>query len=123
MSDIMRRISRWKAKYSPELAKVTCDRIYDDMVRRYEDSVVALCATEGKVRQVLNGMGIHTCSYVPYLSYARELFKLSRQQGITGSSFTLAGGVLAEKWHARGLDLVVLKTIQKQVFDSSEPAP
>ncbi len=123
MSDVTRRISRWKAKYSPELAKATCDRIFEDMVRRYEDSVVALCETEAKVRQVLNVLGIHTCLYVPYLSYARELFKLSRQQGITGSSFALAGEVLANKWHERGLDLAALKTILQQVFGSAEPEP
>ena len=65
MSDVTRRIDRWKAKYSPELAKASCDRIYDDMVRRYEDSVVALCMTEAKTRQVLNALGISTCMYVP----------------------------------------------------------
>ena len=123
MSDVMRRIDRWKAKYSPELAKATCDRIYDDMVRRYEDSVVALCVAEAKTRQVLNGLGVSTCMYVPYLSYARELFKLTRQRGITGSSFAMAAKVLADKWQARNLDAVALETIFKQVFGSAAPGP
>jgi len=123
MSDVTRRIDRWKAKYSPELAKATCDRIYDDMVRRYEDSVVALCMTEAKTRQVLNALGISTCMYVPYLSYARELFKLSRQRGITGTSFAMAAKVLADKWQARNLDALALETIFKQVFGSAEPEP
>jgi hypothetical protein len=123
MSDVTRRISRWRVKYTPELAKATCDRIYEDMVRRYEESVVALCACEAKVRQVLNVLGIHTCQYVPYLSYARQLFKLSRQQGITGTSFALAAKVLADKWHSRGLDPAALEMILHQVFDTVEPAP
>ncbi|MCX6844711.1 MAG: hypothetical protein NTX53_20810 [candidate division WOR-3 bacterium] len=123
MSDVTRRIDRWKAKYSPELAKATCDRIYEDMVRRYEDSVVALCETEAKTRQVLNALGISTCMYVPYLSYARELFKLARQRGITGTSFAMAAKVLADKWQARDLDPVALETILKQVFGSADPGP
>jgi len=44
MSDVTRRLSRWKAKYSPEIAAQTTARIYADMTERYQASMVALCA-------------------------------------------------------------------------------
>jgi hypothetical protein len=60
---------------------------------------------------------------VPYLSYARQLYKLSRQQGISGESFALVAEVLLEKWAARGLDSAVLARIRAEVFDVVAPAP
>jgi hypothetical protein len=46
--------------------------------------------------------------YVPYLNYARQLYKLSRQQGISGESFALGVQVLCDTWAARGLNPAVL---------------
>ena len=46
MSDVTRRLSRWKAKYSPEIAAQTTARIYADMTERYQASMVALCEIE-----------------------------------------------------------------------------
>ncbi len=46
MSDVTRRISRWKAKYSPEIAAQTTARIFADMTERYQASMIALCAIE-----------------------------------------------------------------------------
>jgi len=44
MSDVTRRISRWKAKFSPDIAAQTTSRIYADMTERYQASMIALCA-------------------------------------------------------------------------------
>ena len=44
MSDVTRRVSRWKAKFSPELAAQTTSRIFTDMTERYEASMLALSA-------------------------------------------------------------------------------
>jgi hypothetical protein len=41
----------------------------------------------GRMKQTLNAAGAHTIMYVPYLSYARQLYKLSCQQSISGESF------------------------------------
>jgi hypothetical protein len=78
---------------------------------------------ETKTRQTLNAAGVHTIMYVPYLSYARQLYKLSRQQGISGESFALVSKVLLDKWAARGLDAAVLARIRTEVFDVVAPAP
>ena len=60
MSDVTRRISRWKAKFSPEIAAQTTARIYADMSERYQASMTALCAIETETKQVLDASGIDT---------------------------------------------------------------
>jgi hypothetical protein len=61
--------------------------------------------------------------HVPYLSYARQLYKLSRQQGISGESFALVAKVLLDKLAARGLNADVLAAIRTEVFDVVAPTP
>ena len=123
MSDVIRRIERWQKKYSPAQTKATLDLLHDGMRQRYEAATVEMAAMEMKVREVLNQQGVHTTNYVPYLSYGRQLWKLGRQQHITGESFAMASEVLLQKWAARGQDPDVLAAIRTQVFNSPPPAP
>jgi len=76
---------------------------------------------EVKARQVLDSAGVQTILYVAYLNYARQLYKLSRQQGISGEAFALAASILLDKWAARGLDPAVLARIRTEVFDIAAP--
>ncbi len=76
MSDVTRRISRWKAKYSPEIAAQTTARIFADMTERYEASMLALNSMELDTKQVLSASGIDTMYIVFYLDFARQLFRL-----------------------------------------------
>ena len=123
MSDVTRRIERWQKKYSPAQAKATLDLLQEGMRQRYEAATVAMVAMELKTKEVLNQQGVHTTNYVPYLSYARQLWKLSRQQNISGESFKMASQVLLEKWAARGQNPDVLDAIRKGVFASDGPTP
>lgn len=123
MSDVTRRIERWQKKYSPAQAKATLDLLQEGMRQRYEAATVAMTAMELKTKEVLNQQGVHTTNYVPYLSYARQLWKLSRQQNISGESFKMASQVLLEKWAARGQNPDVLDAIRKGVFASDGPTP
>lgn len=85
--------------------------------------MTAVCIMEEKVKQTLDAQGVHTSFYVPYLDFARQLFKLSRQQAISGDSLALAAKVLLDKWVARGADVSVLAAIRSEVFNVSEPSP
>ena len=123
MSDVTRRIERWQKKYSPAQAKATLDQLQEGMRQRYEAATVAMTAMELKTKEVLNQQGVHATNYVPYLSYARQLWKLSRQQLISGESFKMASQVLLEKWAARGQNPDVLAAIRKDVFASDGPTP
>ena len=123
MSDPNQRLTAWKIKTDTAKVKEILDTIRPDMLKHYEAAVASLCEMETKARQTLNAAGVHTIMYVPYLSYARQLYKLSRQQGISGESFALSAEVLLQKWAARGLDSAVLAQIRTEVFDVGAPAP
>jgi len=123
MSDPNQRLIAWQIKTDTGKVKQILDDLRPDMLKHYEAAVASLCEMETKARQTLNAAGVHTIMYVPYLSYARQLYKLSRQQGISGESFALSAQVLLDKWAARGLDSAVLARIRTEVFDVVAPAP
>ena len=117
MPNPTRRITSWSAKTKPERVKATLEDLAPDMKTRYEKAAMELWAVDSRVREVLSGKGVQTIQFVPYLSYGRQLYKLSRQREISGTSAQMANKVLQDKWHARGLDLDVLAKIAKDVFD------
>ncbi len=123
MTDPTQRLNVWTIKTDTERMKQTLDTLRPDMLKHYEAAVASLCEMETKARQTLNAAGVHTIFYVAYLSYARQLYKLSRQQGISGESFALQAQVLLDKWANRGLDPAVLARVRKDVFDVESPAP
>jgi hypothetical protein len=117
------RRMNWQTKTDTTRMKETLDALRPDMLKRYEAAVASLCEMEVKARQTLNASGVHTIFYVAYLNYARQLYKLSRQQGISGESFALQAQVLLDKWASRGLNPAVLARIRKEVFDAEVPKP
>jgi acyl-CoA reductase-like NAD-dependent aldehyde dehydrogenase len=123
MSDVTRRLSRWKAKYSPEIAAQTTARIFADMTERYEASVVALTTMETETKQVLSASGIDTMFIVFYLDFARQLFRLSHGRTISGPTLAKEAQVLLGKWQNRGLRPDVLAAIRTNVFSVPAPAP
>jgi len=123
MTDPNQRRMNWQIKTDTTRVKQILDDRRPDMLKRYEAAVASLCEMEVKARQTLNAAGVHTIFYVAYLSYARQLYKLSRQQGISGESFVLQAQVLLEKWTNRGLDAGVLGRIRTEVFDAVAPGP
>ncbi len=123
MTDPNQRRMNWQIKTDTGKVKAILDDLRPDMLKRFEAAVASLCEMETKARQTLNAAGVHTIMYVPYLNYARQLYKLSRQQGISGESFALQAQVLLDKWASRGLDSAVLARIRTEVFDAVAPAP
>jgi hypothetical protein len=123
MTDPNQRLMSWQIKTETGRVKAILDDLRPEMLKRYEAAVASLCEMEVKARQTLNAAGVHTIFYVAYLNYARQLYKLSRQQGISGESFALQAQVLLDKWAGRGLDSAVLARIRTEVFDASAPTP
>ena len=115
------RIEHWATKFNVERTTRTLEAMRPNMLANYSSAVAQLCAMEIAVKQVLDLSGVHTILYVPYLNFARRLYKLSRTRGISGDSFALAADVLLKMYAARGLDPVVLARIRSQVFDVSAP--
>ena len=122
MSDMTKRVSQWEIKSDPERVKATLDKIHPKMTERYRAAMAMLCSMETQVKQCLSIQNVHTILYVPYLNYARQLFKMSKQE-ISGNSAQLAAQVLLDKWAARGLDPNVLAFIRTEVFSIVAPTP
>jgi hypothetical protein len=123
MSDVTRRLSRWKAKYSPEIAAQTTARIYADMTERYQASMVALCTMETETKQTLDASGIDTMYIVFYLDFARQLFRLSHGRSISGPTLAREAQVLLEKWTARGGDTSATRSSRRSVDVSPSARP
>lgn len=123
MSDPNQRLMAWQIKTDTGKVKEILDTLWPDLLKHFEAAVASLCQMETKARQTLNAAGVHTIMYVPYLSYARQLHKLSRQQGISDESFALGAQVLLDKWASRGLDAYTLARIRSEVFDAVALAP
>jgi hypothetical protein len=123
MTDPNQRQMNWQTKTETGKVKAILDDLRPDMLKRYEAAVASLCEMEVKARQTLNAAGAHTIFYVTYLNHARQLYKLSRQQGISGESLAMSAQVLLDKWTARGLDSAILARIRTEVFDASTSMP
>ncbi len=115
MADLNKMVARWLKKSTPARTKITLDAIYGQMGENYARVMKELLMIEEQTRQVLNGSGIHSTLYVPYLDFARQLFALKRK-GVAGESFKMAADVLFEKWRLRGLNPIVLNQIREEVF-------
>ncbi len=122
MTDPKKRADRWKAKYNIKRVGETLGDLREDMAARYEAAIAQVYVMEAKVREVINAAGVSTSQYVPYLNFGRQLYKLSRQQNISGESFAMAAQVLLDKWAARGCDPKVLARVRKEVFDVDAPS-
>jgi hypothetical protein len=122
MSNPNQRLIAWETKTDTSRMKQTLDTLRPNMLKHYEAAVASPCEMETKARQTLNAAGVHTIMYVPYLNYARQLYKLSRQQGISGENFAMGAQVLLDKWANRGLNTAVLARIRTEVFDVVAPA-
>ena len=91
MSDSNQRLLNWQIKTDTGRVKETLDALRPEMLAHYKAAVASLCEMETKARQTLNAAGVHTIFYVAYLNCARQLYKLSRQQGISCESFEGTG--------------------------------
>ena len=121
MRDPDKRIAKWQAKYNTDRVKSTLDEMRDEMAKNYKAAMTNMWMMEAKVKEVINACGVSTIQYVPYLNFGRQLYKVTRQRGITGESFAMAAQVLREKWAARGCDSEVLAKIRSEVFNIDAP--
>jgi len=121
MADLVKRVESWDVKFDTERVKQVLDRKRQRMLERYAEAMAGVWDVEVRAKQVLNDAGVSTALFVPYLDFARELYRASRVRRISGNSFALAAQVLLDKWSARGLNPDVLANIRTQVFDIGAP--
>ena len=91
-----------------------------EVVSRIQASFDGIYAAEVATRGVLNLAGVSVIHFPFYLSFAREMWKLTNR--IEGESAAIEAAVLVAKWVARGLTQSVLESIRFDVFGVSAPA-
>ena len=120
-ADPKRRIDAWKAKYNIQRVKETLDDRKEQMLVNVQSQFAMLCSMEEQVREQLNESDVPTILYVPYLDFARQMYRLSMHRSIKGSSLAKETKVLVDKWEGRKLERVVLKRLALQVFNVTLP--
>jgi hypothetical protein len=120
MADPTKRITKWNVKFNTERVKAVLDELRPTMLENVNSVFTSIVAMETQVKQVLDNEGVATILYPSYLSYGRELWRLTRKE-ISGTSMQLEALVLLNKWVARGLTQSVLEAIRLQVFNVSAP--
>ncbi len=116
------RVHHWDTKYNTARIKGTLDAMRGRMLANYRAATANLCRMETEVKQTLDGIGVQTILYVPYLNYGRQLYKLTQGRSISGETLAMAAQVLLDKWQSRGLDPAVLAKVREDVFSIPPPA-
>ena len=123
------RYAKWSARFKrdsqgnlPQGSTVLVERLLESpaIEARIQGSFDDIYAAESLVRAVLNAAGVSVILYPFYLSFGREMWKLTNR--ISGESAAQEAAILIAKWVARGLTLSVLESIRYDVFGVSAPA-
>jgi hypothetical protein len=123
MSDPTKRVANWDQAYDTALIKSRLDAKRAAMFVRVQAQFPALTMMEAQVKQVLDGQGVSVIQYPFYLCFGRELWHVTHEKEMSGSSAAKEAATLVAKWKDRGLSQAVLETIRSEVFSISAPAP
>jgi len=115
------RIAKWNAKFNTERVKGALDDMRPTMLSNVQAVFPLITAMELQVKQVLDLAGVSSALYAMYLSFARELWHMSRIE-MTGESAAVEAELLIVKWVARTLTRSVLETIRTGVFNIGPPS-
>ena len=123
------RYAKWEARFKrdaqgnlPQGSTELLARMLEkpEVVARIQGSFDGIYAAENAVRGILNTAGVSVIQYPFYLSFGREMWKLTNR--IAGESAAIEAAVHIAKWVARGLTQSVLESIRFDVFGVSAPA-
>jgi len=115
------RIAKWNTKFQTERVKAILDEMRPAMLANVTAVFPLLAAMELQVKQVLDLAGVSVALYASYLAFARELWRITRNE-MSGESAAIEAELLIVKWVARSLTRSVLETIRTGVFNIAPPA-
>ncbi len=119
--DPTRRVENWDYGFDTAAVKTKVDKKRPRMLARVQSQFPALTTMEDEVKQVLDGLGLPVIQYPFYLSYGRELWRITHERNMSGESAAIEADILLNKWVARGLVRSALEKIRKDVFNISAP--
>ncbi|MEM2606879.1 MAG: hypothetical protein QW101_07495 [Ignisphaera sp.] len=120
-SSAERRVTKYERTVVPDIVKTKFEALKDIMVANQNAMQSLIVDMEMKVGQVLNENGIAGVNRIPYLNFARAIFRASLSY--SGLALrTLADGEKA-KYTALGLDSTVLDAIIDALGVPPAPSP
>jgi len=117
------RLVKYKAKYLERSDGLPTNVVAQkDLIEAHQMLHFAnFFSYEQRTRTVLDREGISTTLYPFYLSFSRQVYRLSQQ--FSGESLLFNVNILLLVWVARGLTQAILETIRDDVWHIDAPAP
>ena len=111
------RASKYDAKIVGDVVKNRIDAQKTSMVAQATTQFGLLVAKEEETKTLLAGWGVSAALVAMYLSYARELYGITKRH--TGTIATNEACLATQKWGdtKRGLNMYYLQTIADDVFE------
>ncbi|HIP92675.1 MAG TPA: hypothetical protein EYH25_04425 [Thermotoga sp.] len=112
--DFTERVENYDLAVNPEIVKMKFEARKAKMVQQMQKAHAQLTEMEKAVRSILDDEGILGVMRVPYLNFARALFRAKGHQG--GLALRKTATAWKAKAVAEGLDPVILDKIIKAVI-------
>ena len=111
------RASKYSAKIVGDVIKNRIDAQKDSMVAQATNQFGLIAAKEQATKSLLTGWGVSVALVPMYLSYARELYGISKRH--TGTIAQNEACLTCKKWKdtKRGLNAYYLQVIAQDVFE------
>ena len=115
--DASYRASKYSAKIVGDVIKNRIDAQKDSMVAQATTQFGLITAKENATKTLLTGWGVSTALVPMYLSYARELYGITKKH--TGTIAANEACLACKKWGdaKRGLSMYYLQVIATDVFE------
>lgn len=111
---VKHRLDKWDHKVKLANKGTKLEAMHSKMKHNAEIQFTNLVNLENKVKLILGEVGIQTMFNVPYLDFARQLYRLNRLYA--GDQLKKQVMIIRNKWHARGLDDSIMDRIEKIVI-------
>jgi len=115
-----RRARSYDLKTDPKHIADINTRQKRDMEVHHKAAQYQLAKTETAAKLMLDAAGVYGVSYVSYLNFVRECWKLEKRR--SGEGLARSAAVIQLKWHARGLDNAIMSALKFELFSIAEPS-
>ncbi len=116
----LQRLRKYESKLDPEIIKRRFEAEREAMIEQMANIFSDICELEEKAKAIIDEEGPSVIAYPFYLTYARELWRLTRKYG--GRELTREIQILEQKWQARDLNPSLMERLRTTLFGITLPS-
>ncbi|MEM2612450.1 MAG: hypothetical protein QXJ45_07540 [Thermoproteota archaeon] len=120
-SGVERRVTKYDKSVIPDVVRTKFEALKDTMVLNMQAMQTLIVDVENKVGQILNENGIAGVMRVPYLNFARAIFRASLSY--EGQALRIVADAEKAKASALGLNTTILDSIIEVLGVPPAPSP